>query len=216
MSRDDAKLAAMQNFVLASGTNLQTAILIHDAMDGVRNRLVSELVKQVSETLKEREPSWQVIDNSLEIRPFKKWECLVWGPPQWREYQWGVGLSAEKENANDMLFGFSAPSKGTERQPAMPDEDRQALAAALNPVLSALGRTKESPQWPCYIWLPDEIRRWEQHTALTKIAHALGYIEELDLVVGKKLDDYLVDAFLAAKQAIAPIVEKKEIKPVPK
>src|SRR5262249_41698720 len=130
MSGDAAKLAAMRDFVLASGSNLQTALLINDVMPEVRVKLVSDLVNRLSERLQESQPGWQVFDNSLATSPAQRYAILKWGPAQWREQGWGVGLSAERANARWMLFGLTAPSKrapGRKNKPAMSDEDRQRL-----------------------------------------------------------------------------------------
>jgi len=54
MSRDTAKIAAMRDFVLASSSNLQTALLIQGAMPAVREKLVSDIARRVSEGLQEK------------------------------------------------------------------------------------------------------------------------------------------------------------------
>src|SRR6478752_338207 len=111
MSRDEAKIAAMREFVLANGSNLQTALLIQDAMPGVRKHLVSKIATCVSEGLQEKESDWHIIENSLAKDPDRRYVYLKWGPPQWLPYGWGVSLGAESPEAGQMIFGLRAPSK---------------------------------------------------------------------------------------------------------
>jgi hypothetical protein len=163
MARDAAKIAAMRDFVLANSSNLQTALLIQDAMSGVREKLISDIARRVSGGLQEKDQGWHVLENSLATDPLSKWVLLRWGPPEWRAYGWGVSLSAERPNARGMFFGLRAPSKETTDRKdwqarAMPDEDRGRLFAELAPVLrSAIGhKASKSDWWPCWLWLPNE------------------------------------------------------------
>jgi hypothetical protein len=223
----------MQDFLLSSGANLQTAFLIYDTIPSIQGKLVSDFVSVISDALAVEESGWQITDDSLLRRPSTKYARLIWGPPQWAEYRWGIGLSSERGNAGSMLFGLMAPSEKLDNRErliassknlnnrelvrAMPDEDRSALASTLESVLPReFGQPiLKSEWWPCHISLPNEIANWFQTATLNKIAHSLGKIEEKHLVRGKKMNDFLVDAFIAAKQAMAPVVNSREFKPIP-
>ena len=143
MARDAAKIAAMRDFVLANSSNLQTALLIQDAMSGVREKLISDIARRVSGGLQEKDQGWHVLENSLATDPLSKWVLLRWGPPEWRAYGWGVSLSAERPNARGMFFGLRAPSKETTDRKdwqarAMPDEDRGDSLPSWRPCFVAL------------------------------------------------------------------------------
>lgn len=219
MPGDGAKLAAMQQFVRASGSNLETALLIHRVMPDVITGLICEFLKHISELLLERAPDWCISDNSFMENPNQRWTSLTWGPKHWRGYQWGLSLSPDRSGTRRMFFGLVAPSTTIEDRfgiPAMSDRDRKTLANILRPTLLPLSQQVGEDEWyPVSAYLPGEVIDWQEPGTLNEIARALGIVEKSNLIGGWKLDEFLVDVFMNAKEAIGPVIDKQSIQPVP-
>jgi hypothetical protein len=213
---------AMRDFILSSGSNFETALLVHHGFYRVREKLISELAERVATTLT-GEQGWEVITNTLASLPTDQYSMLTWAPKEWRTYGWGIALNAEAYNTKSMIFGLYATAKdnkdraqgGTALQyPAMPDEDRAQLAEALTPMLRTFGHAdRSSLWWPRYTFLPREVRDWDGRDTMCKIYYATRGGKR-DLVAGKAMDEYLVDSFRAARSAIMPILASKAIVPV--
>ena len=221
----DAKTEAMRDFVLSSGSNLQTAFLVHDAIESVRAKLITEFAKRIKDTLS-KEPGWSITASRLIQAPFERWAELRWSPDEWADYGWGLCLNAEIGPARGFIFGLHATAKSntdpeyirnSSKYPAMPDEDRRELADRLASVLRDVGHgQKSSAWWPCYTFLPPDIRDLASNAALMKIAYAVERSTERDLVRGKPIDEFIIDAFQAARLAILPILSSRTIVPVPR
>lgn len=214
--------AAMREFILSSGANLRTAMAVHRAFASVAAQLVSEIARRVESALA-GESGWEVVENTLASNPTGIYSLIKWAPSEWRPFGWGIGLSSQSYGAKGMMFGLFATAMinkdrdrtGTKVQfPAMPDADRACLAQALAPITSSVGNgNRATPWWPQFTELPPGSRDWTDSTVLPKIAYAVGRSEEPDLVAGKPLDVFIIDAFLSAKMAIEPVLALGPISP---
>jgi hypothetical protein len=217
MAQDNAKLAAMHDFVLSSASNLQTALLIHDTINRVQKTLVSDFAIQLEQKLM-AVADWQVT-NSLAEFPTAQHSELKWSPPEWSETSWGVALSAQTQGPSQMIFGLCAPSNNAPNRGyyrAMPDQDRLMLGAAIRTALTGVNQTvRETAWWPAYVELPTVIKDWRDHTALRKIASLRFEGGQPDLIAGKTVSEFLFDAFRTVQQIIVPIMASRTIEPVP-
>ena len=215
--------AAMRDFILSSGANLRTAVAVQRAFASVAAQLVSEIARRIETTLA-RESGWVVIENTLASNPLGIYSLIKWAPFEWQPFKWGIGLSSQFSDAKRMMFGLfatAAPNPNRDHAglkaqfPAMPDADRARLAQALEPITSSVGnRNHTTAWWPKYTELPPGILNWTDLGVLPKIAYAVSRSEEPDLVAGKPLDTFIVDAFLSVKTAIEPLLASSPISPV--
>lgn len=215
--------AAMCEFILSSGANLRTAMAVHRAFASVTVQLVSEIARRIEVALA-AESGWEIVENTLASNPLGIYSIIKWAPSEWRAYGWGVGLSSQQSGAGKMMFGLHATAtinpdrdraKLRTKCPAMSDVDRARLAQALVPITASVGGgNRVSAWWPQYTDLPPGSRDWTNLDVLPKIAYAVGRSIEPDLVAGKKLDVFIVDAFLSAKTAIETVLALEKINPI--